>query len=45
MKRVLIMVKAFNGGATVHTAPTELDGQKLLSRDMASIKTTVSYIS
>ena len=34
-----------NGGAAVHTVLTELDDQKLLSRGIASIKSTASYIS
>ena len=39
------MVKSLNGGAAAHTVLTELDDQKLLSRDMAAIKSTASYIS
>ena len=38
------MVKSLNGGAAAHTVFTELDDQKLLSRGMASIKSTASYI-
>ena len=37
--------KSLNGGAAAHIVLTELDDQKLFSRDMASIKSTASYIS
>ena len=39
------MVKSLNGGAAAHTVLTVLGDEKLLSRDMASIKKTASYIS
>ena len=32
-------------GDAAHTVLTELDGQKLFSRGMASMKSTASYIS
>ena len=35
----------FNDGAAAHTVLNELHDQKLLSRGMASIKSTASYIS
>ena len=41
----MVYVKSLNGGVAAHNVLTELDGQKLLSRGMASIKSTVSYIS
>ena len=38
------MVKSLIGGAAAHTVFTDLDDQKLLSRGMGSIKSTVMYI-
>ena len=35
------MVKSLNGGAAAHTVLTELNDQKLFSRGMASIKSTL----
>ena len=34
----MVYVKCLNGGVAAHIVLTELDDQKLLSRDMASIK-------
>ena len=41
----MVYVRSINGGAAAHTVLTELDDQKVLSRGMASIKSTASYIS
>ena len=39
------MVKSLNGGAAAHTVLTDLDDQKILSRRLASVKSTASHIS
>ena len=39
------MVKSLNGKDAAYTVLTELDDQKLFSRGMASIESTISYIS
>ena len=41
----MVNVKPLNGGAAAHTVLTKLDDQKRLSRVMASVKSTASYIS
>ena len=37
--------KSLNGGSATHTVLTEFDDQRLLSRGMASIKSSASYVS